>query len=64
VRTIVRGGDHGDAAAGRLGYPFRAVVDFRTGRWAYCRVAPPAGETAVPDPAGVAPLPAACRTPG
>ena len=33
-------------AAGVLGHPYRAAVDFQTGRYAFCKVAGPPG----PDP--------------
>ncbi len=49
---------------GVLGYPFRAVVDFRTFRFTWCKTNPIPGERVVPDPRTVVELPAACRTPG
>ena len=61
VREIVRGGEYGDETAGRLGYPFRAVVDFEKRRWAFCRVLPPPGEREIPDPRLVVEVPRACR---
>jgi hypothetical protein len=48
---------------GRLGYPFKAVVDFRRFRYAWCKTNPVAGERAVPDPRLVVPLPRACSGP-
>jgi type II secretory pathway pseudopilin PulG len=47
--------------AGAVGYPFRAVVDFTSGRYAWCKTNPPPGERVVPDPRLVVELPAACR---
>ena len=46
---------------GRLGHPFRAVVDFRRFTFAFCKTNPPPGERAVPDPRGTPRLPQACR---
>jgi hypothetical protein len=46
--------------AGQVGYPFRAVVDFRLFRYAWCKTNPVAGERAVPDPRLLVPLPRAC----
>ena len=45
---------------GTIGYPFRAVVHFRTGRYAWCKTNPVPGERVVPDPRTVVRLPAAC----
>lgn len=64
VREIVRGGEQGDAAAGRLGYPFRAVIDVDRASWAFCKVNPPPGERVPPDPRYVVQLPPQCRAPG
>ena len=63
IRDIVRGGEQGDAPAGQLAYPFRAVVDFTTFRYAFCRIAPVPGEQIVPDPRRVIGLPRPCRAP-
>ena len=61
VRTIV-GVDEGERYdAGTLGYPFRAVVDFDRGRWAFCKLSPPPGEQIVPDPRYLVEVPRACR---
>lgn len=49
--------------AGALGYPFRAVVDFRRFRFAWCKTNPLPGERAVPDPRRIPPLPRACAGP-
>jgi hypothetical protein len=46
---------------GALGYPFRAVVDFETFRFAWCKTNPIPGERLVPDPRTVVELPRACR---
>ena len=48
-------------APGRLGHPFRAVVDFRRFTFAFCKTNPPPGERAVPDPRATPRLPRACR---
>lgn len=45
---------------GLLGYPFRAVLDFRTYRYAFCKTNPIPGERLVPDPRTVIELPRAC----
>jgi hypothetical protein len=58
IREIVGQGD-----PGRLGYPFRAMVDFRSGSWTFCKINPIPGERSLPDPRTVVPLPAACRLP-
>jgi hypothetical protein len=50
-------------AAGAIGYPFRAVVDFRTFRYTWCRTNPVPGELSTPDPRTVVELPRACRGP-
>jgi hypothetical protein len=48
---------------GKLGYPFRAVVDFRTFRFSWCKTNPIPGERVVPDPRTVVSLPQECRKP-
>ena len=48
---------------GRLGHPFRAVVDFRRFTFAFCKTNPPAGERAAPDPRATPRLPQACSGP-
>jgi len=53
----------GTNTAGRLGYPFRAVIDFRRFTFAFCKANPPAGERAVPDPRMTPRLPRACSAP-
>ncbi|MDQ4048392.1 MAG: hypothetical protein M3131_03290, partial [Actinomycetota bacterium] len=47
-------------SAGRLGHPFRALVDFSRFSFAYCKTNPPAGERAVSDPRATPQLPRAC----
>ena len=47
--------------AGTLGYPFRAVLDFRSFAVTWCRTNPIPGERVVPDPRTVVELPPACR---
>jgi hypothetical protein len=49
--------------AGGLGYPFRAVVDFRRFTFAWCKTNPLPGERAVPNPRQIPTLPPACRGP-
>jgi hypothetical protein len=58
IREIV-----GQGRPGRLGYPFRAIVDFDTASWAFCKVNPIPSERSLPDPRTIVPLPAACRVP-
>jgi len=48
-------------AAGRLGYPFRGVVDFERARFAWCKTNPVPSEKFIPDPRRIVRLPAACR---
>ncbi len=50
-------------AAGTIGYPFRAVVDFRKYSYTWCKTEQFPGEKLIPDPRLVVQLPAACRTP-
>ena len=47
-----------------IGYPFKGVVDFRTGRIVWCRTNPPPGEQVVGDPSKLPRVPAACGDPG
>jgi hypothetical protein len=53
----------GQGGPGRLGYPFRAIVDFEAATWAFCKVNPIPSEQSLPDPRTIVPLPAACRAP-
>ena len=48
---------------GALGYPFRAVVHYRTFKFAWCKTNPLPGERAVPDPRRLPLVPKACQTP-
>ena len=48
---------------GSLGYPFRAVVHFRSFKFAWCKTNPLPGERAVPDPRRIPLLPKACQIP-
>ena len=48
-------------AAGSIGYPFRAVLDYDDFTYSFCRVEQIPGEMLVPDPRTVVQLPAACR---
>ena len=49
--------------AGSIGYPFRAVVDYKTFEYTFCRTEQIPGEQLVPDPRTVVQLPAACKGP-
>ena len=49
-------------AAGSIGYPFRAVLDYSAFTYAFCRTEQFPGEQLIPDPRTVVQLPAACRT--
>ncbi len=53
----------GEGATGRLGYPFRAIVDFRDASWAFCKVNPIPSEQSLPDPRTIVPLPKVCQAP-
>ena len=48
--------------AGSIGYPFRAVLDYKTFTYAFCRTEQFPGEQLIPDPRTVVQLPAACRS--
>jgi hypothetical protein len=48
---------------GSIGYPFRAVIDFKRFTFAWCKTNPLAGERAVPDPRRIPLLPKACEAP-
>jgi len=50
-------------AAGQVGYPFRAVLDFRDYALTWCRTNLIPGEKVIPDPAFTTALPPACRVP-
>lgn len=47
-------------ARGRLGYPYRAIVDFERNRYAFCRINPQPSEKALKDPREIVGLPKAC----
>jgi len=47
--------------AGRLGYPFRAIVDFRAAAFTWCRTHPVPSEKIIPDPRTLVPVDPACR---
>jgi hypothetical protein len=47
-----------------VGYPFKGVVDFRTGALVWCRTNPPPGEQVVTDPGKIPALPLECHDPG
>lgn len=49
--------------AGRLGYPFRAVLDFRAFRVTWCKTNPIPSEQVIPDPRDQIAFPRACRRP-
>jgi hypothetical protein len=50
--------------AGVIGYPFRAVVDFRSFTYAWCKTEQFPGEMMIPKASTVVELPPACRIPG
>jgi hypothetical protein len=50
-------------AAGAIGYPFRAVVDYRHYTYAWCKVEGIPGEGMIPDPRKLVALPNACQAP-
>jgi type II secretory pathway pseudopilin PulG len=50
-------------AAGAIGYPFRAVVDYRHYTYAWCKVEGIPGEGMIPDPRKLVALPRACQAP-
>jgi len=56
----IRGGGAQAGARGQLGYPYRAIVDFAAGRYAFCRTNPVPSEGALGDPRKVIRLPKAC----
>jgi branched-chain amino acid transport system permease protein len=60
LREIVGAGAQA-GARGQLGLPYRAVIDHRRRRYAFCKTNPPPGERLVPDPRKLVELPAACR---
>jgi hypothetical protein len=47
-----------------IGYPFKGVVDFRTGALVWCRVNPPPGELVATDPSKIPSIPLECHDPG
>jgi hypothetical protein len=61
VRDIVGAADQ-TGARGTLGIPFRAVIDFEAGSYAFCKTNPPPGEQVIPDPRTIVELPRACRS--
>jgi hypothetical protein len=58
VRQVIPSGASG---AGAIGYPFRAVVDWRTFAYTWCKTNPVPAELEVPDPRTLVELPPACR---
>jgi hypothetical protein len=52
-----------NTASGAIGYPFRAVLDFRRFSYAFCKVEGIPGELVIPDPRLVVALPRACQVP-
>jgi hypothetical protein len=49
---------------GTIGYPYRAVVDFGSYSYTWCKTEQLPGERLIPDPRLVVQLPEACRAPG
>jgi hypothetical protein len=62
VRAIVGAGEQ-QGARGRLGIPYRAVLDFGGARYVFCKLNPVPGEKIVPDSRSLVELPRACRVP-
>lgn len=58
--TEIAGAGSQEGARGRLGYPYRAVVDFSASRYAFCRTNPVPSEKALGDPRKAIGLPRAC----
>jgi len=58
VREVPKGESN---VAGAIGYPFRAVLNYSTFSYAFCRTEQFPGEQLIPDPRTVVQLPAACR---
>jgi hypothetical protein len=52
-----------NTARGSIGYPFRAIVDFKRFSYAFCKVEGIPGELVLPDPRLVVALPRACQDP-
>jgi hypothetical protein len=50
-------------AGGVIGYPFRAILNFKAFSYAWCKVEQFPGEKLIPDPRLIVQLPAACRLP-
>ena len=60
IREIVGAGDQ-EGARGRLGIPYRAVLDFKRRTYAFCKLNPIPGERVVPDPRDIVEIPGPCR---
>jgi hypothetical protein len=50
-------------ASGAIGYPFRAVIDYRHFTYNWCKVEGIPGEMMIPDPNKLVALPKACQAP-
>ena len=50
-----------DDGRGRIGVPYRAIVDFPEGEWLFCKINPVPSEQVIPDPRALVGLPRACR---
>jgi hypothetical protein len=61
--SAIAGAGDQQGATGSLGHPYRAVIDFKSNAYAFCKINPVPGETAVPDPNSVVQLPDECRVP-
>ena len=61
VREIIGAGAQ-EGARGRLGIPYRAVLDFERRTYAFCKLDPIPGEQIVPDPRGLVEVPRLCRS--
>ncbi len=60
VREIVAGGEQ-EGARGSITIPYRASLDFRARRYAFCKVNPRPGELSIGQPEDIVPLPRPCR---
>ena len=59
--SAIEGAADQAGAKGRLGYPYRAIIDLDAKRYAFCRINPLPGEQAVVDPRNRVQLEAPCK---
>jgi hypothetical protein len=60
VREIVAAGEQ-EGARGRITIPYRALLQFRAARYAFCKVNPRPGELSIGQPEDIVALPKPCR---